>query len=87
MRGIEGDKAVLGDDPMATKEGYTDCCGMLGITCQKDDSSCAASVYWLLSEGTCTGVLVDSETYGPCIKVGGALWSTGNLLNEHCLTH
>ena len=39
-----GDKAVLGDDPMVAKEGYSDCCGMLGITCQKDNSSCVASV-------------------------------------------
>ena len=60
-------------------------CGMLGITCQKDNSSCAASVYWLLSEGACTGVLVDSGTYGPCIKAGGPLWSTGNSFNEKLL--
>ena len=45
VRGIEGDKAVLGDDPMAAREGYSDCCGMLGITCWKDYSSCVASVY------------------------------------------
>ena len=85
MRGIEGDKAVLGDDPMAVREGYSDCCGMLGITCWKDDSSCVASVYWLVSRDTCTGVLVDSGTYGPCIKAGGPLWFTGNSLNEKLL--
>ena len=44
VRGIEGDKAVLDDDPIATDEGYNDCCGIFGITSQKDDSSCAASV-------------------------------------------
>ena len=43
-RGIEGDKAVLADDPTAANEGYRDCCSIFGITCQKDDSSCAASV-------------------------------------------
>ena len=43
-RGIEADKAVLGDDLIATNEGYSDCCGIFGITCQKDDSSCVVSV-------------------------------------------
>ena len=76
---------MLGDDPIAAREGYRDCCGMLGITCQKDNLSCVASVYWLLSEGMCTGVLVDSEAYGPCIKAGGLLWSTGNSLKEKLL--
>ena len=42
--GIEGDMAVLGDDPITTNEGYNDCCGIFGITCQKYNSSCAVSV-------------------------------------------
>ena len=33
-----------------------------------------------------TGVLVDKGTYGPCIMVGGLLWSTGNLLREKLLS-
>ena len=85
MRGIEGDRAVLGDDPIAARDGYSDCCSMLGITCLKDDSSCVASVYWLLSGDTCTGVLDDRGTYVSCIGAGGSLWSTGNLLNEKLL--
>ena len=43
-RGIEGDMAVLSEVPTATNEGYNKCCGIFGITCQKDDSSFAASV-------------------------------------------
>ena len=43
-RGIDGDMAVLREVHTAANEGYNDCCGIFGITCQKDDSSCAASV-------------------------------------------
>ena len=38
-----------------------------------------------LSDGTWTGVLVDKRTYGPCITMGGLLWSTGNSLREKLL--
>ena len=34
---------------------------------------------------THTGVLVDKGTYGPCIKAGDPLWSTGNSLSEKLL--
>ena len=43
-RGIEGDMAVLSEVLIATNEGYNDCCGIFGISYQKDDSSCVASV-------------------------------------------
>ena len=33
-----------------------------------------------------TGLLVDKGTYGPCIMVGGPLWSTGNSLTEKLLS-
>ena len=32
------------------------------------------------------GVLVDKGTYGPCITIGGLLWSTGNSLRGKLLS-
>ena len=36
--------------------------------------------------GMQTGVLVDKGTHGPCITVGGLLWSTGDSLREKLLS-
>ena len=43
-KGIDGDTDVFIELPIVTNDGYNDCCDILGITCQKEDSSCAASV-------------------------------------------
>ena len=43
-RGNGGDMAVLIKVPIAANDGYNDCCDIFGITCQKEDSSCVASV-------------------------------------------
>ena len=43
-RGIDGDIVVFTEVTIATNDGYNDCCDIFGITCQKEDSSCAASV-------------------------------------------
>ena len=77
--------AMLIEVPIATNEGYNNCCDIFGITCQKEDSSCVVSVVCCLSDGTHTGMLVDKGTYGPCIMVGGPLWPTGNSLSEKLL--
>ena len=43
-KGIDGDRDVFIEVPIAASHGYNDCYDMFGITCQKEDSSCAASV-------------------------------------------
>ena len=43
-KGIDGDTNVFIEVPIAANDGYNDCCDMFGITCQKEDSSCVASV-------------------------------------------
>ena len=43
-KGIDWDMDVFIEVPIATNGGYNDCCDMFGVTCQKGDSSCAASV-------------------------------------------
>ena len=58
-KGINGATDVFIDVPIATNEGYNDCCGIFGITCLYEGSSCAASVVWWLSDDMCIGVLVD----------------------------
>ena len=39
-----GIQNVFIEVPIAANDGYNDCCDMFGITCQKEDSSCVASV-------------------------------------------
>ena len=43
-RDIGDDMAVLIEVPIAANNGYNDCCNIFRITCQKEDSSCVASV-------------------------------------------
>ena len=43
-RGIGGNMAVLIEVPIAANDGYNNCCDLFGITCQNEDSFCAASV-------------------------------------------
>ena len=41
---IDGDTTVFILVPIAANEGYSDCCGMMGITCWKGDSSGALCI-------------------------------------------
>ena len=43
-KGIDEDMDVFIEVPIAANGGYNDCCDMFGITCQKEDLPCAASV-------------------------------------------
>ena len=43
-KGIDGDTDVFKLVPTAANDGYSDWCGMFGITCWKGDSFCALSI-------------------------------------------